>query len=366
MKGHLYWYWLCNIKGIGLVKTKALLECFYTPEAIWWAKEEELKHISLLKAIDINNILSSKDEEQIRKSYEELVKRNIRFISIKDKQYPEKLKRIYDPPFGLYVKGKLPDENKPNLAIIGARNCSAYGKEMAKYFSRELGEIGVQITSGLARGIDAVAHRGALDGKGQTFGVLGNGLNICYPQENFQLSMEMEHKGGLISEYNLNVSPKSGHFPMRNRIISGLCDGIFVIEAAKRSGSLITAELALDQGKDIFALPGRVTDQLSLGTNALIKIGAKMVTSIEDILEEFNLITDFNQTSLGNNSKKTVESLDKNEKIVYARLNLEPKFIDHIVREVNMNIQEVMHILFQLELKGAIKQLPNKHFIINV
>ncbi|MFP4697237.1 MAG: DNA-processing protein DprA [Eubacteriales bacterium] len=376
MNKRLYWYWLCNIKGIGLKKTKDLLNVFKSPEGVWLAKEKDYKHILSLRPIDIKNIVCSKNRDEIKKSYQELVTRNIRFITHDDSCYPTILKEIYDPPFGLYVKGSLPNADFPTIAIIGARRCSTYGKEMAMYFARELAKKGFQIISGLARGIDTAAHIGALKANKKTFGILGNGLNICYPKENYKLYMEMEQNGGIISEYNININPSPGNFPLRNRIISGMCQGIFVVEAAKKSGSLITAELGLENGKDIFALPGRNTDPLSEGTNDLIKMGAKMVTKVDDIIEEFNYnsIPNSNGGDLCSKQKGTIkiqndnvlELLNNTERIVYACLSLEPKHIDDIACELNMKIQDIMHILFVLEMKSIIKQLPNKHFIINL
>ncbi|TCT16413.1 DNA processing protein [Natranaerovirga pectinivora] len=365
MNKSLYWYWMCNIKGIGQKKTAKLLDCFGDPEGVWRASEKDLSNVAILRTNDIKKIIESRDEESINIGYKRLQERNIKFITIDDKEYPPQLKNIYDPPFGIYNKGILPNEKKLKIAIVGARKCTSYGKEMAKYFARELANLGVEVISGLARGIDAYAHQGAIEGKGKTYSVLGNGLNICYPQENISLFMEVEKQGGIISEYNLDVKPNPSHFPLRNRIISGLSDGILVIEAAKKSGSLITAEISLEQGREVFALPGRITDKLSEGTNEIIKMGGKMVTSIEDILEEFQYIMP-KYERIEEKIENKLKLLDKNEKMVYACLSLEPKYIDEIANELKIEIQKVNHLLFILEIKGLIKQLPNKYFIINV
>ncbi|TCK97881.1 DNA processing protein [Natranaerovirga hydrolytica] len=371
MNNNYYWYWLCNIEGIGNKKINKLIKYFKEPKEIWTSKENMFYDIQGISEKDIHKIQSSKDEEKIIRGYNELGKRNIKFIHIKDEKYPQQLKKIYDYPHGLYYTGELPNSTHLKIAIVGARKCSNYGKEMARYFAKELAKRDVEVVSGLARGIDTYAHIGALEGNGKTFGVVGNGLNISYPKENFKLQLEVGKKGGVMSEYNINTEPKKGHFPLRNRIISGLVDGILIIEAAKKSGSLITAEIGLEQGKEIFALPGRIIDKLSEGTNDLIKLGGKMVTNIEDILEEFQykyVIENYNTISenIEKNIEKKVKSLDKNEKIVYACLNLEPKHIENILNEINLNIQEINHILLVLEMKGFIKQLPNKYYIIKV
>ena len=363
MDNNLLWFWLCNIKGIGIGKTKRLLKNFGSPQNIWDACKKEYEGISHINKQDIKNIVDSKDENRIYTEYSKLIERKIRFISVENEEYPDKLKSIYDPPYGLYVKGQMPSDEKPSIAIIGARKCSSYGKELAEYFSRELSNNGFQIISGLARGIDSCAHRGALSGNGLTYGVLGNGLNICYPQENINLLLEVEEKGGVISEFPLDSPPIPAHFPLRNRIISALSDGILVVEAAERSGSLITVDLGLEQGKDIFAIPGRLRDTLSQGTNKLIKAGAKMVVDIHDIIEEYNYFANKIKCEKQIIYSEINKLLEKNEKIVYDCLSLEPKHIDKIVVEVKKNINEVSHILFMLELKEVVKQLPNKHFI---
>lgn len=366
MDEKVYWYWLCNIKGIGHKKIKKLLQVFESPYNIYKAKEKEYNLIKVLKEKDILQLIKTKNEKKLFLKYNQLVDNNIKLVTIDDECYPNRLKNIYDPPYVLYVRGQFPDQNKLCIAIVGARKSTIYGREMARYFARKLAENNVEIISGLAKGIDTAAHKGALESNGNTYGVLGNGLKVCYPKENQELSRQMGKKGGLITEYDLNILPNPAHFPLRNRIISGLSQGILVIEAAKKSGSLITVEMGLEQGREIFAIPGRVTDIYSEGTNNLIKMGAKLVSNVDDILEEFKLQINSKMVNDTKKQNKIQELLDKTEKKVYSCLSLEPKFIDDIANISKMNIQDIMHILFMLEMKGVVKQLPNKNFIINV
>lgn len=288
-------------------------------------------------------------------------KQNISYISEKNQAYPEKLRHIYKPPKGLHVRGSLPGADCLAIAVIGARECSFYGKETAFYFARELARSGVLIISGLARGIDAAAHRGALDGGGETYGVLGCGIDICYPKENAELYAQVEKRGGILSEYGLGEPPLAGYFPLRNRIISGLSEGILVIEARERSGSLITVEHGLEQGKDIFVLPGRICDDLSKGCNRLLKAGAIPVTEPSDILQYYGLSADKSSRQL----KKNNNLLEKEEKMVYSKVCLVPKHINQVAEECGLPVLEVMQNLISLELKGYIKQ-PFKGYYIKL
>ncbi|WP_273325110.1 DNA-processing protein DprA [Vallitalea guaymasensis] len=358
MEKEHYWLWLNNIKGIGLKKIKYLLNYFDEPKYIWEATDE-LSEVKGLREIDRKAIIQSRNKDKIIEYYNRIKKSNINFYSIDDDLYPDNLKNIYDYPYGIYVKGDIKDAS-PIIAVVGARRCTEYGREVAKLFGRELAKMGIIIISGMARGIDTAAHKGALEGGGRTYAVLGSGVNICYPKENYKLMDDISHKGALISEFPVNQIPKPGNFPLRNRIISGISDGVLVIEAAGKSGSLITADQALEQGKDVYSIPGRITDKLSEGTNNLIKMGAKMVTNIDDILDEISV--SFTKEKQKNSENITL-GLAEIEKIVYSCLSLEPLFIDDIHIKSNIPIDELGLILTKLELKGVIKQLPNKYFI---
>lgn len=350
-----YWYWLCSIPGTGRATVEKLLNHFKDVEDLFHMDEKYLKE-ELFPTRNARKVfLESRNPYTVARGFEELKKRDIHFIHIEDSHFPEKLKHIYDCPKGLFYTGVLPDENRPALAIVGARNCTAYGSENAKYFARALSCSGVQIISGLARGIDRYAHLGALEGNEKTFAVLGCGANICYPPENIDLFMEIKEQGGLITEYNLNVHAAAAHFPLRNRIISGLSDGVLVIEAKSRSGSLITADLGLNQGKDVFALPGRRMDTFSEGCNNLIKEGAVMVTEPGDILKFYNLsVKDCRNSNI---------LLDKYEKLVYASLCLDPKNVERLSAETGISPVILIHKLVSLELAGLAKQVAKNQYI---
>ncbi|WFR54989.1 DNA-processing protein DprA [Anaerocolumna sp. AGMB13025] len=353
-----YWFWLCNIDQIGLKKTQALLEFFGTPEQIYLDNGKGLEQITVLSKADTEAILKSKESGRIQENYAKLLSKGIYFVTKEEDQYPEKLHNIYNPPYALYVKGRLPQKEKISIAVVGARNCSDYGRETAKYLAGELAEAGVGIISGLARGIDGYAHEGAITAGGSTYAVEGCGVDICYPKENFNLYMNMQEKGGIISEYGPGIFPKPYNFPMRNRLISGMSDGILVIEAKEKSGSLITADMGLEQGKNVYAVPGRIKDQLSSGCNNLIKMGAKPVTGTEDILEDYGL----NYKNCKNPKKKIDKLLETNEKIVYACLSFLPKHMNEIAGETNLSIMELSEILMNLELKNYIKQIRKNYY----
>lgn len=358
--------WLNNIEGIGLKTIKSLL-AYYNNSIldIYNQSFENLeKIIGKNKAEKISN---SHNINNIEKKVNQYMERNINILFPGHPDYPEKLLNIYDYPEILYVRGKINDNisrHDKNISIIGARNPDVYGKEMATYFARELSNYGINIISGLARGIDSCSHIGALEKNGYTIAVLGCGINVTYPRENVELFTEIEKSGAVISEYGFDVPPNQGQFPMRNRIISGLSDGVFVVEAQKKSGSLITVNYALEQGKQIYALPGRAYDMLSEGCNDLLKAGAVCVTKPEDILFDLNI--SFNKDTTNNSA--TYNNYDKNflapnEKKVYSCLSLEPKYIDDIIKNVKMGIVDTINSLYLLEDKKLVKQ-PIKGYYI--
>lgn len=351
--------WLDSILSIGPVKRNRLLEYFQSEEEIFKAKENTLLEVEGISEKEILELVGKRNVCKIKKEYENICRKDIKLISLHDNNYPEKLRNIEKKPYLLYTKGNLPCEDKLSVAIVGARNCSNYGKEIARWFAKTLSNAGVQIISGLALGIDGCAHRGALEGKTGTYGVLGSGIDICYPRENFDIYMEMQEDGGIISEYGLGIPGRAFQFPMRNRIISGLSDAVLVVEARKKSGSLITADLALEQGKEIFAIPGKIGDQLSEGCNNLIKYGAEIVQSPQEVLDNFHI----NQINEWNKMKKNNIFLDSVEKIVYASLSLVPKHLDEILRETNLLMSQVVGILLKLELEGFIRQTGKNYYV---
>lgn len=350
MENRDYILWLSCLDKISLDKKRKLMEYYHKAENIFKAKKKELKHFGILSEEEIEILMNAQKEDNLLEIEQKMKKDKVFFCTIEEKEYPDCLRHIYDPPYGLFYKGKLPDIENINIAIVGARACSAYGQEQSYYFARILAEHGVQIISGLARGVDGFAHGGALYAKGRTFAVLGSGIDVIYPIEHQRIYQKIiSEGGGILSEYTFGMPPYKWNFPVRNRIISGLSNGVLLIEARKKSGSLITADLALDQGKDVFALPGRASDPLSFGTNRLIKQGAELVTVPEDILEYYSLF------GKEKNEKKHF-LLEREEKIVYANLGLEEKHLNRLVQETNMGTGKLMEILLGLEAKGLVRQ----------
>lgn len=367
MEEEIYDLWLGSIYKLKAHKLQTMVEFFGSAKEAYDAsdsataqmiKESNINGVEFTED-DLQKIINGKDMDELKKSWEYNKEHGICIITMLSSEYPDKLRNIYDPPFMLYYKGKPLDYKKKIISIVGARDCSIYGSEIAKYLAGALAKEDIIIISGLARGIDTYAHRGALLQQGITYGIMGCGIDICYPRENINLYMDMQIKGGIISEYEPGRKPLAYHFPMRNRIISALSDGILVIEARKKSGSLITVDMGLEQGKNIYAVPGRITDKLSEGCNNLIKMGAKVVTSPIDILEDFQEFTpcrDSNQLVLG-------EMLPTDEQTIYELLDLSPKHIEELVALTGFDIGKLMEHLLSLELKDAIIQ-PMKNYYI--
>ena len=280
-----YWLALKSIAGIGNVVFLALIDTFGTLEAVFSASAAELQKITGITKKAAAGIAAFKDWDIINKDLAALEKAGINIITLQDSLYPPKLLEIYDRPPFLYVKGNLKKDDI-DIAIVGSRLASTYGKYTTERISRELALRGVTVVSGMARGIDSAAHQGALTARGRTIAVLGTGLDIIYPPENKKLFAAIGENGAVVSEYPLGTPPLASNFPARNRIISGMSYGVVVVEAGEKSGSLITARLALEQGREVFAVPGTIDSAGSRGTNKLIKQGAKLIENTDDILEE--------------------------------------------------------------------------------
>lgn len=281
-----YWIWLSIIEKKNYTITRRLLDIYKTPEEISKLSKKELEQLEVEEQM-IQEMTNS-NYRRIVKAYMLYMKeKNIQILTIKDEDYPYLLKQIYDPPSVIYIMGNKKILSQNGIAIVGSRNCSLYGQKIAKYLSYQLAKKGIHIISGLARGIDTFSHIGTLQAKGKTIAVLGSGLDVIYPPENEKLAEKIVESGGcLVSEYIVGTKPLGEHFPARNRIISGLASGVVVVEASEKSGSLITVDFALEQGKNVYAVPGNINSPNSLGTNSLIKQGAKIVTNVEDILED--------------------------------------------------------------------------------
>ena len=360
-----YEYWLAGVRGISARKKYLLRKHMKTAEAVYYIEETQLDSLEFLNEKDRNTIMQEKKQADLESGYEKMQEKGIRFIPWFSAEYPEHLKEIEDFPYALYVKGALPDEEKKKAAIVGARRCTPYGEKYAVDFARALAEQGVEIISGMARGIDGMGHRGALMGGGRTYAVLGCGVDVCYPKEHIGLYVDiLEQGGGIISEQPPGTPPLPQHFPARNRIISGFSDAVLVMEAGERSGSLITVDLALEQGRDVYALPGPVNSVLSAGCNRLIHQGAGILLSPEALIQEWGLLEDL-KASRGKKGGKNEKMLETPEKLVYSCLGLYPKSIDQVASETKLNIKAVMELLVTLQLRGYVREISKNQYIIS-
>jgi len=356
-----YWLALSLIPGIGSVLIQRLLDRFKTPEAVFLAPMKELVKIEGLGKKLVGEIQKGPLEKMVERELSLLKEVGGKIVTIKDDDYPNRLKDIYDPPALLYVRGELRREDELAVAIVGSRKTSPYGRWITEKIGQDLARHGVTVVSGMARGIDSVAHKGALQGGGRTIAVLGCGVDVIYPSENRNLFHEIIEHGAILSEFPMGSPPEGGHFPRRNRIISGLSIGAVIVQASAVSGSLITARYALEQGRDVFAVPGNVGAEGSRGTNQLIKQGAKLVESSEDILEE--ILPQYSrerETPL--RGETPVPNLTEEEGVLYRLLGETPLHIDAIIRESKWDPGKVSSLLLNLELKGLISQWPGKCF----
>lgn len=283
-----YWIWFSLITNLGFQRKSKLLEICKHPKNIYHLRKEQLEKIKYIGEKTSTEIVKQELKIKMEEQYNYMQKKNIDIIPITDDRYPTQLKNIYDPPLYLYYKGNHKILNHKSIAIIGCRQASEYGIKIAKYFAYHLSKQGFCIVSGLAKGIDTYAHIGTIYAKEKTIGVVGNGLDTVYPYENQKLADKIiQTDGCLISEYPIGTKPNKMNFPERNRIVSGLCDAIIVVEAQEKSGTLITVDFALEQGREVYVVPGNIDTKNSRGTNHLIKQGAKIITNYEDIMEDF-------------------------------------------------------------------------------
>jgi DNA processing protein len=364
------WIALSFVTGVGSRTAAILIDRFNSPTSVFEASTHALESAGL-KRDTIDAIKSAEPREKAAREIDELAKLGGQVLTLTDERYPKLLRETYDPPIVIYCLGDLAAAlAQPAIAVVGSRRCSTYGRNVAEKLSRELGERGVTIISGLARGIDSAAHRGALDGRGLTVAVMGTGLDAVYPKENNKLAARIVEQGALVTEFTLATPPVSQNFPFRNRVISGLALGVMIIEGAERSGSLITARLAYEQGRDVFAVPGNITSAKSFGPNYLIKDGAKLVQTWRDVVEEFPaeikatiLAAERGERRTGKVRVDEVE-LSESERKVFKMLNTdEPVHIDRLIARSGLNPGELMGALLQLEMTDRIRQLPGKSFV---
>jgi len=363
MNEEIYMLWLSTLYALGSRKLNALLDEFGSARSIFDAPESLLRAAEGVSDKNIAAITEERSLEKIEELLLRMEKNKIVFVSRRHETFPPLLKDIPDPPVGIYYIGDLPDPSLPHVSMIGSRRCSEYGLTAARMLSKPLAQNGVVIVSGMARGIDGTAHKGAIEGGGKTVAVLGCGADICYPADHRALREDIIQNGCVVSEYPPGVSPFPAFFPARNRIISGFSSVLVVVEAALKSGTVITVDQAMDQGRDVMAVPGSILNKLSEGTNKLIKDGALPAANYEDILAALGIDR---ETRMQNKPQIAENSLAPEEKIIYDALSFEPATFDDLISKTRSGAQNLHYICTMLELKGFIKKLPGQRYIKNI
>lgn len=356
------------IPGLGNSRIKKLIDYCTTAKNVLTVKTAELLSRGLLSSKIAASIAQFKGDDFLRRELTLAAEKNIHVICFRDEDYPANLREIPDAPVILYVKGNLGPQNKLAVSLVGSRRASFYGMTFAEKLSQGLSELGVTVVSGLARGVDTAAHRGALKARGMTLAVLGSGLMRIYPPENLRLYEKIIEDGAIISEFPLETPPAAFNFPRRNRIISGLSLGVVVIEASERSGALITTRYALEQGREVFAVPGNVDHPNARGVNSLIKQGAKLVSGVEDVIEELMPQIEAHLKEYKISDQQTPLNignvpLTEQENAIYHMLGKDAVHVDALTVRSHVSASEIMAILLKLELKKYVKQLPGKFFI---
>ncbi|MGE5652721.1 MAG: DNA-processing protein DprA [Bacillota bacterium] len=357
----IYWAALSSLKGMGPKRIMNAVRYFGGPQAAWDAPAQDWTGVPDIVGEMIDGLAAQRaklDLEQLALNLERLA---VTVVTIEDPKYPKLLKEIHAAPIAIYVRGQLQSDDTPTVAIVGSRKATHYGRTIAAKLAGELASMGVTVVSGLARGIDASAHLGALQA-GTTYAVMGTGPDIIYPQENERLAAAISDRGALITEYLPGTPPHAAHFPARNRIISGLALGTLVVEAQETSGSLITADYALEQNREVFAVPGNILSPTSRGCHRLLKQGARLVEGIEDIVDELRL--KLSQRAPLESGNGVVEvPLTASQCQILDLLSLDPLHLDLLVRQCAMPMGRLLSELTQLELLGVIRQLPGRHYV---
>ena len=353
-----YWLAFNKVRGIGRVRFKLLENHFDSMEAAWSASEAELRAAGLDRRT-IRSVADGRQKFDPDAEAELLLKSGVRAFTWHDDDYPAQLKEIYDLPPLIYVKGNLTPDDERSVAVVGTRNPSHYGRQVAEQLVYDIASAGVTIVSGLARGVDGIAHRIALDAGQRTIAVLGSGVDIIYPREHTSLSERIAENGALISELALGTRPDARNFPRRNRIMSGMTLGTLVIEAGARSGALITARQALEENREVFAVPGSIFSPNSEGTNRLIReSAAKLVTACEDVLEELNLSAVAQQIEMA-----ALFPEDENEAELLRYITFDPVHVDDVCRSSGRSAPDVSSTLAMMELKGLVRQVGGMNYV---
>ncbi len=355
-----YEYWLAGLSFLPGRKKISLETMFGKAERIFHAEAESLNQVLFLTEREKDYLKKAQKQlEGTERTVEYCKEKHISLVLWCEGGYPQALREIYNPPYGLFYRGKLPGREQRTIGVVGSRNCSPYGKAMAGKIGRELAMAEVAVISGMAAGIDSAAQRGALQSGGYSCGVLGCGIDVCYPAGNQELYERLVAEGGVLSEYPPHTAPLAMYFPQRNRIISGLSECVLVVEAREKSGSLITADFALEQGKDIYAVPGRVSDVLSQGTNRLIQQGAGIFLNVEDFLNEMHIFAKTGE----NSSLKQKISLENLERLVYSCLGLNPRSLEELLMKTGLSLGVLIENLETLQRKGCVSEIYKNYYI---
>ena len=372
----LYWQWLCSCPILTRNEILALIQYFGSPRGVYEAPLSAMAPFQKLRQKWVRSLISYKESCSLEKSADLLHQKGLKFCYQDDRHFPQKLRELVDCPHGLFYKGNLPDPDVLSVAVIGARRCSHYGAKMAAYLGAQLARYKVQVISGMAAGIDGMAQRACIEEGGRSFAVLGSGADICYPPENSRLYRSLPDRGGVISEFGPATPPLPGHFPIRNRLICGLADAVIVVEARKKSGSLITVDLALDQGKDVYAVPGRFGDELSYGCNHLIEQGAGILTSVEQFVEEVcqrngltytpaeneNRYMDSNDDHACSRHSRAPSSLTQVEQLIFEKLELDAKGIDQLLEETGLTMTQLTEGILNLQVRNAVQEVSRNRY----
>ncbi|HEX9020208.1 MAG TPA: DNA-processing protein DprA [Nitrospirota bacterium] len=358
-----FWIGLSSIPGVGRITFRKLVNRFGTPERALSATPDELKELNGLPRKLAAEIGASSWREAAGREIERAADSGVDIVTLDDPSYPENLRSAPDPPLYLYIKGELKQEDRKAVAMVGTRKPTHYGTAVTQRIASELASAGFTVVSGMARGIDTQAHKGALAAKGRTIAVLGCGIDVAYPPENKGLMEEISKSGAVVTENPFGTRPEAGYFPARNRIISGLSRGTVIVEAAEDSGSLITAQYTLEQGRKLYAVPGNVGSTVSKGTNSLIKRGAALVEDAEDIMRGLGMNGPGTRMVPG---QRPLPALTQEEEVVFRCITGEPKHIDSIMNECRADAGRLSGALLTLELKGLAKQLPGKYYVREV
>ena len=352
------WLWLCSLPGFYRKDLERLLQFFETPDRVWGASDGQIAMLPFLKEKqkEILKQWKRRKPSQIRNKTD---KSGIKFTSYTEENYPPRLLELPDYPFGLFYLGDLPEAKERCVAVVGARMCTNYGRSIAMQIVEELAEQKIAVGSGMAYGVDGIAQAACLKSGGRSYAVTGCGPDVCYPKDHLMLHQDLRQNGGVLSEYPPGTPAKALHFPMRNRLISGLCECVVIVEAKKKSGSLITADLALEQGRDVLAVPGRVSDSLSEGCNHLISQGAGILTSLEELRQHLGITVEKVKKNKKNNIK-----LASSENMVYICLDFQAKSLTEIVRSAEMTPEQVMRILTDLQMRGLVEEISKNYYVL--